>query len=226
MARGPTGKKLEGADLLKKADFKIRDGHKYYRVTSILGLVNPSEVQVSEDHLMQYAARGTAIHAEAAEMLQGVVNLKEKRAALATLAEGDLGLEPIKKQVLKDFMLKYPEYLWREPLIVETELWDKGLSLTGTPDIVLVKDRKACLCDWKTTSNYSPTVKEKYFKQLGGYALMLKRLRGIIIDELHLFPLKPKNKYGYGAPIIETNVTKYINLFLEDYKSLNPNINV
>lgn len=225
MERGTVGKKLEGTDLLKKVEFKKRGEKKYYRVTSVLGVVNPPKYQVPEDELLQYAARGTLLHADASEMLGGVVNLKERREALKTLLNGNLKLEQIKKQTLKDFMLKYPEYNWKNPMAIEKTLWDDGLQLVGTLDVSLQrKDGKLCLCDWKSTQNYPQEVLRKFFKQLGAYALMWERSGKEKIDELHIFPMKPKNRYGYGAPYITKEVQHYQQEFIKDYLTLNPNI--
>lgn len=198
------------------------EGKKYYRVTSILGLLFPSEVQLPEKLLTQYASRGTLLHADASEMLNGVVNLAERREALKTLEGGSLKMQPINKQVLKDFMLKYPEYDWKSPAIVEKTIWNDDLQLVGTPDVIMMKRGKICLCDWKTTSNYPESVKNKYFMQMAIYALLWELQGHAKIDELHIFPIKPKNKYGYGAPYITTDIKKYQDMYLDKYLKLNP----
>lgn len=224
MERGATGFKVEGADLLKKVQFKEKNGKKYYRVTSILEAAHPSERQVPEEQLIQYGARGTLAHLEATLMLGEGISLDEKRAALKTLEDGDLGLTPIEPRVIKDFMLKYPEFDWSNPIAVERELWDDKLMLSGTPDLFVRRKGRLCLCDWKTASNYSTSVKEKYFKQMGAYSLMWELAGGDPVEEFYILPLKPNNKYGYGAPYTTTEVKKYQALFMEDYKSINPNI--
>jgi predicted RecB family nuclease len=122
-------------------------------------------------------------------------------------------------------MLKNPEYKWGD-VIVEKPLWCDQLQLTGTPDLI-ARDGKGgfIVCDWKTSSSYPKAVKEKYFEQMAAYALMLSLEAGLTpVTELHILPLNPRNKYGYGAPIKTTEVRKYINRFMEDLLFINPTL--
>ncbi len=91
-------------------------------------------------------------------------------------------------------------------LIPELQLYDLELGLAGTIDLVITKDKKTSLADWKTNKRIDrkgyqgamalPPISElpdcnysKYALQLGVYAFMLER-KGYLIDKLYLVHLK------------------------------------
>ena len=66
------------------------------------------------------------------------------------------------------------------------------------------------ILDFKTSSSYDKHKLAQYWKQLASYAHPLGRKVLVII------PLNPKNKSGFGEPVVCKEVKKYYNLFLQD----------
>jgi len=209
--------KVEGSDLLKNAQFKMINGKKLWRVTSVINTINPATYTVIEDELLQYGARGTLIHLEAALLLGKGISLNEKREAEKTLNDGSLKLQAINPEVVKSFMAQFPEFKWDEAE-VEVPLSDEGLQLCGTCDLILSKgqERHKVIADWKTASSYGKDKRELYFKQMAAYSLMLPPLERAEIKGFYIFPLNPKNARGWGEPIFTNEVQKYQGLFLAD----------
>lgn len=207
--------KIGGDDLKKKAQFKTINGKNYWRVTSVLGLVNPPSYVVTDDELEQYAARGSLIHLEAQLLLGHGISLNEKREYEAILAKGSLKLTPIDPSVVKSFIAQFPEFKWDEARTEET-MWDDAMGICGTPDLIMPKgmNRQMMICDWKTASSYGKDKRELYFKQMAAYSLMLPEKEQI--KGFYIFPLNPKNARGWGEPIFTNEVVRYQNEFLAD----------
>jgi hypothetical protein len=209
--------KLGGEDLVKNTQFKMVNGKKLWRVTSVINAMNPPTYTVPEDELLQYAARGTLVHLEASLLLGHGISLDEKREAEKTLNEGSLKLQAINPEVVKNFMAQFPEFKWEEA-IVETFLWDEVMGLCGTCDLIISKgqDRHLVIADWKTASSYGKDKRDLYFKQMAAYSLMLPLPERDEIKGFYIFPLNPKNARGWGEPIFTNEVKKYQTDFLAD----------
>lgn len=195
----------------------MKNGKKFYHVTDILSVINPAEYTVSEEELNQYAARGTLIHQEASLLLGHAIDLREKRACEEILEKGSLGMKPINPKIIENFISQFRHFGWGH-CDCEVELWSENLALCGTADLVIQNKDHLMIADWKTSKSYDQAKKDHYFKQIAAYIIMWEEKTGGRIEEMAIFPLNPKNKKGFGAPITTKDIDKYKNLFMEDYK--------
>ena len=197
--------------------WKEKAGKIYISVTSILGWRG---IDYDPYLLAQYAARGTILHKIAEVFLiglrdkgKGVIidpeKAKELSEQVAILKGGSLGLhwkdcsfERFWEKHGGDFDLKGSSI--EEPIFNETYLY------CGTPDLVCNHEKVRTVCDWKTSSNYSDERLIGHWKQLSAYA----RAKGA--GKMAILPLNPKNKSGFGKPIIEENVGKYFRMFVKE----------
>lgn len=192
------------------------DGKIYPSVTSI---INPFGIDYDPYLLSQYAARGTIVHKQAEKMLKiiaegeepkaldpKIIKTKEIQDAVKLVENGTLGLS------WKDcnpvgFWKKYGDDIEVEK--IEFKVKNDRYLFAGTADIVGKYKEQRAILDWKTASNYSGNKLEKYKMQLSAYAKCVGAKVGVIL------PLKPKNKSGFGKPIVIENIEPYWAKFLE-----------
>jgi len=192
----------------------------------MLGAVNPVEYRVTHEELMQYAAMGTIIHKMAEMVLQGNDNPTHLWTECADewklVQEGSLKLNPSAANP-QGFMQKYSDcFDWKVlDELIEIEMYDDELLVSGTADLITKYKGKLSLCDWKTSRSYSKEKKEHYFKQLALYAHMYEKKYNKVIHNLVIMPLNPKNKAGFGAPLVTDEVDKYKKLVLKDLEIFN-----
>lgn len=96
--------------------------------------------------------------------------------------------------------------------VLESEKWvvSHELEYCGTMDADAMFLGNRIIQDYKTASSYGQDKKDQYFEQMAGYDIA----NGSLATEYHIIPLNPKNKCGFGAPIITKDVTKYREAFL------------
>lgn len=196
----------------------------------MLTAVTPSDREVSEGELMQYAAMGTIIHGMAEIILKGIKSptyLWEKYKDEWTLVqEGSLKLNPSNANA-HGFMEAHPDIGWKVAKEdVEVEMFDDDMMLCGTSDLFTTYKGLPCTLDWKTSRSYSAEKKLRYFKQLALYSIMKEKKTGVKDQFLIIAPLNPNNKCGYGKAIITEEVDKYRELALKDLQTFNQIYNV
>jgi len=181
---------------------------------------------VTEDELEQYGAMGTIIH----RMAEMALRKDDNPSALwddcieewHMVQSGSLKLNPSDANP-RGFIEKYQDdFNWVvEDKDIEMTLWDDELMVEGTLDLLTTYQGKLAICDWKTSRSYGTDKKEGYWKQLACYAMMTEKKLGVKIEALVIMPLNPKNKCGYGKPLVEENIEHYKELFLKDLKEFN-----
>lgn len=218
----------------KKKEFKIRwtegvkeDGapFKYPSVTSIL---NPYGLELTEsmvemgmtlEDIDMYALRGTIVHDQAEhfvktgewksmELHPDYEKVKNYRSAFIT----DKNALLPDKCNLKGFIEKYwSSFEFKES---EVKVINHELEYAGTMDAngsVLIDDRLVpAIIDFKTGSSYPQDKRDDYFMQMAAYDLG----SGAKAQAYVIIPLTPKNKCGYSAPIVTTEVEKYREMFM------------
>ena len=191
----------------------------------MLGAVTPSEREVPEGELMQYAAMGTIIHGMAEALLlhdSSPTSLWQKyKEEWALVQGGSLQLRPSEANP-GGFMDAHKEIEWMVSCEqVEVPMFDDDMMLCGTSDLFTTYKGQPCTLDWKTSRSYSKEKKLKYFKQLALYSLMKEKQTGVKDQFLIIAPLNPNNKCGYGKALITDEVDMYRELALKDLSIFN-----
>ena len=189
--------------------FYTIDGMKYPSVTTITGW--DKDFKISKIDLMQYASRGTLVHAlihnyfETGKWLT-IQELVEKepelRADAIILHDGLLGLT-VDQCSHVAFFEKYKDDFEMESF--EQVVSNKKYKYAGRYDAIGIYKGKKSLIDFKSGQGE--------FKQLAAYA----KADEINVDQLVICPVgKTDNKQGYIAPRVEVNIQKHFEEFLED----------
>jgi hypothetical protein len=183
--------------------FYPRNGKKYPSITSVLGW--DDDWRISEDHLGQYASRGTIIHKIGYEYFKVVDNkrlaiwidpmdCKELEEDVIKVIKGSLGLH-WKDCSYKAFIKKFKDDI--EVYAMEEIVYNDEWEIAGTLDIRGLFKGKKSIMDWKTGSYKMP--------QLAGYAVSSKEKQ----EQLVVLPVgQTKNKCGYQNPIVSTDIEK------------------
>jgi hypothetical protein len=210
--------------LPKDARVIEKENVKYPSVTTILSGVDP--IDFPEYKLMQYAARGSIVHAQAKHFLRAGKweddPLKIPRTPdevtrmnhdVSVVTHGTLHLRWQDCNFL-GFMEKYGTDFkpWKGG-IGDDVLFNEDYVYSGTPDWPCLYKDEPAIVEFKTSSNYPPVRMRKFKKQMSAYANCVDPQA---VKTLVLAPINPKNKCGFGEPIIERDIDKYFNLFKED----------
>ena len=188
----------------------IKAGNEHF--PSVTSIINWQGIDYDPIKLQQYASRGTINHAIMREYLKTGIwktaeEIPEILSDLMCVQQGELHLD-YKECNPQGFIEKFGKDFTFD--IIEKQIINEKYKYGGTPDFVGTYKGKKCVGDWKT----SMTIKETgAFKQMSAYANG-DGLDGI--EQLVICPLNPKNKCGYGSPMITEEIEKYFSLFLQD----------
>ena len=205
-------------------------GDKFYpSVTSIISAVEP--INFDPDLLKQYASRGSLVHKQISHYFttgvweEDILQIPDTKLDYMIVTQGSLKLDwrdcnfmGFWEKNNKDFLpYDFVEGQDTTPpsptdYPVDVELFNDDYLFSGEADMQkLYYQSKVTLPDYKTGAVYTDDRLLKYWKQLSAYA---RTLGGV--EQMMIIPLNPKNKSGFGKPIIETDIDKYFNLFLQD----------
>lgn len=197
--------------LQERQDLRFYDykGLKLPSVTSIIGW--DEDMYVTPNQLIQYAARGTAIHKQCEIFLKTgqwleVKDIPEVYAEYVIVTKGDLNLK-FDDVNFRAFHVKHPF----EVIQLEQVVFNIDHRYAGRTDIIAKMDGKVTICDIKTGTTIN---REKAFKQMSAYA---KALGGI--EQMMIIHLNNGTKQGFSQPIISDEIEKHFQLFLKDRQS-------
>jgi hypothetical protein len=208
----------------KGTKFYPRYESQYPSVTSIISAINP--IEFPEEKLKQYAARGSIRDAQIEHFFHtgnwqdDVLKIPQTEEAmfemcnnLNTLENGSLHLD-LQACNFLGFWEKYGKNFtpWEGYQYNGAIVFNDRFRYAGRPDHPCLYQGEPAIVDYKTSSYYPRSKVIRFFKQTAGYA----RAGFDGVKKLVIVPLNPKNKYGFGEPIIETNIEKYFNYFLDD----------
>jgi hypothetical protein len=194
-------------------------GKKYPSVTSIIGI--DKDFCMPPDELNQYAARGTIIHKQVESFLRNGTflapwNIPEVSADWLTVKNGSLGLECTDVN-FQAFFKDYPIKVVSQ----EQETLNHEYRYGGRYDILCTIDSSnkgkwekiegiqfdvPTILDIKTSTSLD---KMSGLMQQAAYAKTLPDVK-----QIGLIHLTKENKCGFAKPVIETNIDRYWNLFL------------
>jgi hypothetical protein len=185
------------------------DGLQLPSVTSVINwdedfFINPTQ-------LVQYAARGTAIHKQIEIFLTTgqwleVKDIPEVYPEYVIVSKGDLGL--------KFDDVDFRAFITKNPLeVIKTEqtVFNMKDKYAGRTDIVAMVGGKKTIVDIKTGSTVN---QDKAFKQLSAYA---KCIDGV--EQLMVVHLNNKTKQGFSAPILTDKIEENYQMFMKDRKA-------
>jgi len=197
----------------QRTDFRFyKDGEKEYpSSTSIISGVEP--IQFDPNELKQYGSRGQIVHKQIQNYLEtgkwqdDVLEIPGTKLDYLVVTQGSLRLSwadcnfrGFEKKYGKDF--KFGK--------CEVKVINREAEYGGTLDNDCIYKEEPAIADFKSSSNYDKQKMVRFWKQLASYAKPLGRKVMVII------PLNPKNKSGFGEPVVNKEVDKYYNLFLQD----------
>jgi len=206
---------------ITKQRFDIRwrkRGDKYYpSVTSVINAIEP--IEYPEELLKQYASRGKIVDLMVEHYNKSGVwetdPLKVpgmSKADFLIVTQGSLKLSWTDCN-FPGFCEKHgSDFKWGQKQVVFNDEHEYSGELDN---FGFYKDRPAVI-DFKTASTYDTPKLAKYFKQLAAYMKCCGGQVGVIV------PLKPKNKSGFGAPIVlddPAEIERYWMEFLSDRKA-------
>jgi len=194
-------------------------GKKYPSVTSIINM--DKDFGIPQDELQQYASRGTIIHKQVEIFLKTGTwmmpyNIAEVSSDWLTVKNGNLGLDCSDV----DFMAFYKDYPFKVISQEETVL-NHEYRYGGRQDILCriessnpgkwakvdkVKFDVPTILDIKTSTTLD---KINGLMQQSAYAKSQPD-----VQQIGLIHLTKSNKCGYATPVVETNLDRYFNLFL------------
>ncbi len=192
-------------------------------VTTILSGVDP--IRFPEYLLRQYASRGSISHALGRHFLTTgkweldplkTARTPEERIRLLEdmeiVARGNLKLR-WQDCNFPGFLEKYGRDFKPWPgKTPEERFFDQDFRFTGAPDWPCLYKDEPAIADLKTSGFYPVERVLRFMKQLAAYA----RIAAGEIKYIITIPLNPRNKCGFGEPIISTNVDGYFNMFVRD----------
>lgn len=201
---------------------KSKDTIRFYEVgntkyPSVTSIISPDGIDYDPMLLTQYAARGTIVHKQIEVYLKTKQwmepeDIPEVQAEVEIVTKGSLQLEWNDCKFLA-FEKKFGERFTFDS--IEGELFNHLYRYAGRYDCIGTLDQKKAVIDFKTASNYERGNVEKYMMQLSAYAKAYEEKMGEKIETLVIIPLNPKNKAGYGGPIVTDKIDKYFHKFLE-----------
>jgi len=222
----------------KDIKFRERNGKVYPRVTSIMNAISP--IDFDPDKLKQYGSRGAIVHKQINHFFStgkwetDILQIPETKLDYMIVTQGSLKLNwedckfmdfwdkhgkdftpfDMKKKRKSKKKQEEPELELINPTDFESEvvLFNDEYMFSGSLDLPANYKGVPSIVDFKTSSNYDNKKIEQFFKQLSAYA----KTYSPKVKQLVLVPLNPSNKSGYGTPIVEKNIDKYFNLFLQD----------
>lgn len=203
-------------------DIKIseKDGKHFVHVTSVLEALSP--IDYPKELLMQYASRGTLVHAIFEHFLRtqqwefDVLKIPGTKLDYQIVTKGSLGLK------ISDCD---PKGFWEAHgkdfaiMDVETKVYNEQYLYCGTRDMLGRYKGKLSIIDIKTSASYTGSKLDRYWKQCAAYA---KCEEGV--EQLVIIPLNPKK--GFEKPIVTDEVDKYFDMFLQDREALKQMYNV
>ena len=194
-------------DLIKKQNDKIRfyerNGKQYPSVTSVLGW--DIDWRISEDELMQYAARGTIVHKIIELYLKekkwyDPIDVLELEDDVAVLMSGS------KKLTWKNCSyIKAIETIEKDIELISTEkaVYNNELLYAGTLDCLCKYKGKLTVLDFKTGTTTD-------MRQLAAYATCLSG-----IEQTVIVPVGPtENKSGIKKPIVSSTISAEFKKFI------------
>jgi len=202
----------------KDIRFYPRGDKQYPSVTSIISAVEP--IDYDPDKLKQYASRGSIVDAQVNHFFQtgkwetDILQIPGTKLDYLIVTQGSLKLK-WEACNFPSFWEKYGKDfkpLEGKEFNPQQTVYNDEYLFAGTIDLPCKYKGIPTVADVKTASVYDNAKLNKYWRQTAAYAKSLKRK----IGQLMIIPLNPSNKTGFGAPIIETNIDKYFNLFLQD----------
>lgn len=196
----------------QRSDIRIteKDGKQYPHVTSIIGAIEP--IDYPEELLRQYGARGTLVHAQVEHFFRtqvwetDVLKIPGTKLDYLTMSQGSLGLKTESCNFMGFWEAHGKDF---DIIDIETPVFNSEHVYTGRRDVLARYKGKLSICDIKTSSSYVASKIGRYWKQLAAYARCEQE-----IEQLVIIPLNPKK--GFEKPIIETDIDKFFNLFLQD----------
>jgi hypothetical protein len=194
-------------ELIKKKRKDIRFYGDLPSVTSILNW--DADFYVSPDELIQYAARGTIIHAQCKIYLESgewkePKDIPEIYTQMVILKRGSLTLG-LDGYNFRSFKAKNPF----DVVELEKAVVNNTHGFAGRQDIKYKRGNQIGIADIKTG-----TIDRAYcLKQLSAYASCEGNED---VQELMIIPLNDKTEQGWSKPIIEEDPRKYFPMFLDD----------
>ena len=200
----------------KNFDFVLnpKNNKKYPRVTDILYW--DADFYISPEKLVQYGARGSAIHA----MIEHWIETKEwgeykkiirKRDYILLETGSERLIDTLDQINFVGFMDEYGKDI--EFGEGEFRAFNDQYFYCGQPDRVGKYKKKKAIFDYKCRA-----IQDSDFKQMAMYCnLDDPRLKDI--ETMVGIPLNPSNKSGYGRPVVvegRAEIEKYFNLALKD----------
>jgi len=155
----------------------------YTRVTDVLKIFSKYD-DVPEDKLAAAAEKGTAIHNWIAD------HTRYKMGGDFPIGIDDL--EDIYQDYGKAYLDWY-DMVWQSsiPYALEERFYDDDLMITGQVDLILKKDDKYWIIDYKT----SYTKGKDWGLQLAAYAYLVMRNRSNTIEDLSIVHLRKDGTY-------------------------------
>lgn len=192
----------------KKIAFREKDGKKYPRVSSIISWMK--EWKISENSLMQYAARGSIVHKLIEYYINNQVWLTLDELSQRepdsnndiVLLGGNLKLS-IDDCSYKEYFEKYGKEFEFDK--TEEIVFNEDYFYTGRIDAEGKYNGKKSIIDFKTGS-------AREFKQLAAYAKCRDN-----IEQLVICPVGPtENKSGVINPVVSIDIEGEFRKFLKD----------
>jgi len=197
-------------ELIKK---KRKDIRFYGDLPSVTSVMNwDADFYISPDELVQYAARGTVIHAQCRIWLETgewkePQDIPEVYTQMVIISKGSKKLS-LDGYNFRGFKSANPF----EVVNTEQPVFNKTLGFAGTQDIKYKRDGKIGLADIKTGS-----INRSYcLKQLSAYASCEGNED---VEEIMVIPLNSTTKQGFSKAILEEDPKKYLPMFLDDLEA-------
>lgn len=198
--------------LKQRADLRFYQvgTNQYPSVTSVIGW--DDDFFIDQMELTQYASRGTILHKQVELFLQSgkwvdPKDLPEVAADYVIVKKGSLGLALDDV----DFQAYYKAHPF-ETILTEQKFINNTHRYAGRNDVKALYKGVVTLFDVKTGATVN---KAKAFKQLAAYANCEGNED---VGQIGVIHLTNKNKCGFAKPIIDDNIERYFNLFLNDRK--------
>lgn len=203
-----TDEVVTGKRPFKGRTYQEEDGL-YMSVTSIL---HPDGLDFPPLLLRQYASYGTIIHS----MVEHYLIHKEipdpvsvsKQRDLNNVFGGSLNLQ-LDDCNVQGFFEEHGSRIKMQKQ--EMKVKHRVHKYAGRLDILGTFDGVLSVMDIKTSRNYTKRKLKDYWMQQAAYAHCLED----IPKQMVILPLNPKSDKGYDDPIIETDISKYFIMFLE-----------
>lgn len=183
------------------------DGRKYPHVTDIISW--DKDFHITPDQLAQYGVRGTVIHAlvdhwRITGKWEPDIMAKKDRIILEN---GSLRLITTLESIkFLDLMDKHGKEI--KFTDGEFQVFNAEDRYCGTPDAIGTHEGDLAVFDFKCRE-----AQEDDFMQMAAYASSDEpRMKGV--KKMVLMPLNPKNKSGYGKPVVNTDIEGNYKKFL------------